>query len=139
MIEDNASDEMLVKIALQRQSTKFELVIARDGLEAVDCLVGDRQIFKSQPLNLSLVLLDLKLPKLNGLEVLRRIRADALAKSVPVVIWTSSCEPADLTTAYELGCNSYVQKPMDFSLFCNALNQITSYWVDLNRSPEAVV
>ena len=139
MIEDNSSDEMLVKIALQRQSTKYELVIARDGLEAVDCLIGDRQIFRTQPVNLSLVLLDLKLPKLNGLEVLRRIRGDNLAKSIPVVIWTSSAEPADLVTAYELGCNSYVQKPMDFALFCNALNQITSYWVDSNRTPETGV
>jgi two-component system, response regulator len=137
MIEDNGNDEMLVRIALERQPTKYELIIARDGAEAVDCLIGRREIFKGQPSNLSLVLLDLKLPKLNGLEVLRRIRADATIKSTPVVVWTSSCEPADLITAYELGCNSYVQKPMDFALFCNALKQITNYWVDLNRSPQS--
>ena len=128
-----------MKIALQRQSTKYEVVVAHDGEEAVECLMGRDQILRAQSLNLSLVLLDLKLPKLNGLEVLRRIRADTLAKSIPVVIWTSSAEPADLVTAYELGCNSYVQKPMDFALFCNALNQITSYWVDLNRTPETGV
>jgi len=107
-------------------------------LEGVDCLTAGREARARWP-NFSLVLLDLKLPKLNGLEVLRRIRANTSAKSIPVVVWTSSCEPADLITAYELGCNSYVQKPVDFSLFCNALTQITSYWVDLNRGPQAVV
>jgi two-component system, response regulator len=139
MIEDNGNDEMLVKLALERQSISYELVIARDGLEAVDCLTACREISSAQSASFSLVLLDLKLPKLNGLEVLRRIRAHASVKSTPVVVWTSSCEPADLIRAYELGCNSYVQKPVDFGLFCHALKQITSYWVDLNRGPQAVV
>jgi two-component system, response regulator len=137
MVEDNANDEMLVRIALERQPDKYDLVIARDGEEALDCLISRRE--RAPASYLSLILLDLKLPKLNGLEVLRRIRANASLKSIPVVLWTSSCEPADLTTAYELGCNSYVQKPMDFALFCNALKQITAYWVDLNRTPQASI
>jgi two-component system, response regulator len=139
MIEDNGNDELLVKLALERQSTRYELIIARDGLEAVACLKACRNVSTARSANFSLVLLDLKLPKLNGLEVLRRIRADTSVKSTPVVVWTSSCEPADLITAYELGCNSYVQKPVNFGLFCNALTQITSYWFDLNRGPQAVI
>ena len=137
MIEDNGNDEMLVRIALERQSAQYDLVIARDGEEALDCLMSPRK--KARVSRLSLVLLDLKLPKLDGLEVLRRMRADTAIKSIPVVVWTSSCEPADLVTAYELGCNSFVQKPMEFSLFCDALKQITCYWVDLNRSPQVSV
>jgi two-component system, response regulator len=137
MIEDNGNDEMLVKVALERQPDKYDLVIARDGEEAIDCLITRRA--KAYASHLSLILLDLKLPKVGGLEVLRQIRRDTLIKSIPVVVWTSSCEPADLATAYELGCNSFVQKPMDFVLFCNALKQITTYWVDLNRSPQAAV
>jgi two-component system response regulator len=139
MIEDNGNDEMLVRIALERLPTQYDLIIARDGLEALDCLTGGRKMSGLRPSNLSLILLDLKLPKLNGHEVLRRIRTDASVKLVPVVVWTSSCEPADLVTAYDLGCNSYVQKPVDFDLFCDALKQITSYWVELNRRPQAAV
>jgi CheY-like chemotaxis protein len=137
MIEDNNNDEMLVRIALEKQLAKYELVVARDGEEALDCLVSRQK--RGNASHLSLVLLDLKLPKLGGLEVLRRIRADALIRAIPVVVWTSSCEPNDLATAYELGCNSFVQKPMEFSLFCDALKQITCYWVDLNRSPQVSV
>jgi two-component system response regulator len=137
MIEDNGNDEMLVRIALEKQLAKYELVVARDGEEALDCLISRHK--RGTASHLSLVLLDLKLPKLDGLEVLRRIRADALVKSIPVVVWTSSCEPNDLVTAYKLGCNSFVQKPMDFGMFCDALKQITAYWVDLNRSPQASV
>ena len=139
MIEDNANDEMLVRIALERQSTSYELIIARDGHEAIDCLTGGRKMSGLHPSSLSLILLDLKLPKLNGHEVLRRIRAEPLVKSVPVVIWTSSCEPADLVSSYDLGCNSYVQKPVDFDLFCDALRQITSYWLELNRRTQGGV
>ena len=137
MIEDNVNDETLVRLALDRQPEKYDLVIARDGEEAIDCLTSRKKT--ADPSHLSLILLDLKLPKVNGLEVLRRIRADALVKSIPVVVWTSSCEPADLSTAYQLGCNSFVQKPMDFAAFCKALKQITGYWVDLNRTPQTSV
>ena len=139
MIEDNGNDETLAKIALQRTSPQYELIVARDGLEATERLVGHDQNSRSQSSNVCLVLLDLKLPKIDGLEVLRRIRADGFVRSIPVVVWTSSCEPADLITAYKLGCNSYVQKPMDFALFCSALEQIASYWIDLNRGPQTVV
>ena len=137
MIEDNVNDETLVRLALDRQPDKYDLVIARDGEEAIDCLTSRGKT--ADPSHLSLILLDLKLPKVNGLEVLRRIRADARVKSTPVVVWTSSCEPADLSTAYQLGCNSFVQKPMDFAAFCKALKQITGYWVDLNRTPQTFV
>jgi CheY-like chemotaxis protein len=137
LIEDNSNDEMLVKLALERQPEKYDLVVARDGEEALKFLTARRD--RASASHLSLILLDLKLPKVDGLDVLRRIREDGLMKQIPIVVWSSSCEPTDLVAAYELGCNSFVQKPMDFALFADAVKQITAYWVDLNRSPQASV
>ncbi len=122
LVEDNADDEALTLRAFERNRIGDQIVVARDGAEALDYLFGDEaDSERSMP---RLVLLDLKLPKVDGLEVLQRIRQDARTALLPVVILTSSKEQQDIITGYRLGCNSYVRKPVDFDQFLEAARQL---------------
>jgi two-component system, response regulator len=134
LVEDNASDEALTLRALRKSNILNEVVVAHDGSEALDYLFGrgvhaDRDTSQLP----HLVLLDLNLPKLGGLDVLRAIRADERTKLVPVVILTSSAEDKDLITGYGLGANSYVVKPVNFTQFSDAVRQLGLYWLVVNR------
>ena len=136
LVEDNPDDEALTLRALKKNNILNEVVVARDGSEALDCLLGSAG--KAPRLNLeqlAVVLLDLKLPKVNGLEVLRRLRADPRTKWLPVVILTSSKEEKDLVGAYDSGANSYVQKPVEFAEFVKAAGHLGLYWLVTNSSP----
>jgi two-component system response regulator len=136
LVEDNPSDIDLTKRALTKARIANELVVVEDGQEALDYLFGTGQYAgrDAAPL-LALVLLDLKLPKVGGLEVLKRIRADARTKRLPVVILTSSKEEQDIAMGYDLGANSYIRKPVDFSQFAEAIANLGMYWLVLNEPP----
>src|SRR5262245_34741937 len=139
LIEDNPNDEELVALALRDQPFLCDLVVARDGVEGLDYLFNSNPRRGSRPKNVPrLVLLDLKLPKMAGLSVLEKLRNDDRTRYVPVVIWSSSGETTDLQKAYELGATSYVQKPVNFNDFSEAIHQIAKYWLRLNRSPSNV-
>jgi len=136
LVEDNADDVDLTLRALKKGNILNEVVVTRDGAEALDYLFGtgahagcDLSIMPT------VVLLDLKLPKVDGLEVLRRLRADERTKLLPVVVLTSSNEEQDLINGYELGANSYVRKPVDFAQFTEAIRQLGLYWFLLNEPP----
>ena len=128
LIEDNPDDEALTRRALQKNNVTNEMVVAHDGQEALDYLFGAGRLPQ-------LILLDLKLPKIDGLEVLRRLRAEERTRLLPVVILTSSNEERDLVTSYSLGANSYVRKPVDFKEFTEAARQLGVYWLLLNEPP----
>jgi len=134
LVEDNPKDEALTLRALKRGNIANEVVVARDGAEAVDYLFspGPDGRLNSLP---QLVLLDLKLPKLDGHEVLKRIRADERTRVLPVVILTTSVEDRDRLNGYRLGANSYVRKPVDFREFADAVVQLGLYWLVLNEAP----
>ncbi|TAK09281.1 MAG: response regulator [Candidatus Manganitrophaceae bacterium] len=136
LVEDNPDDEMLTRMALQENNLLNEIVVAHDGVEALDYLFG-RGRYAGRDLNdkPQVVLLDLKLPKLDGLDVLRAIRADDRTKFLPVVILTSSNEEQDLLAGYSFGANSYVRKPVDFHQFTDAVKQLGLYWLLLNEPP----
>ena len=129
LVEDNPDDEELTRIAFEESNLANQLVVTRDGVEALDYLLDPKN-----PLP-QMVLLDLKLPKLNGLEVLRRLRADQRTKYLPVVVLTSSDEERDLFDSYGLGANSYVRKPVDFAQFVDSVRQLGLDWLVLNRTP----
>lgn len=138
LVEDNPDDEALTLRAFRKNNVGNEVVVARDGVEALAYLFGDGDGdgAGSQPRALpQLVLLDLKLPKVDGLEVLRRIREHERTRLLPVVILTSSREEVDLTRGYSLGANSYIRKPVDFTQFSEAVRQLHLYWLVLNESP----
>jgi CheY-like chemotaxis protein len=136
LVEDNPDDEALTLRALRKNNIKNEVVVARDGAQALDILfgTGERQ---GRALTPQLILLDLKLPKVDGLEVLGRIRSDARTSLLPVVILTSSNEERDVAEGYRLGANSYVRKPVDFDQFLEAARQLGLYWLVLNEPPPA--
>lgn len=135
LVEDNPDDEALTLRALQKNNISNEVVVARDGAEALDYLFATGAHRGRDPRNLPTVtLLDLKLPKIDGLEVLRRLRADERTKLLPVVILTSSNEEQDRIRGYSLGANSYVRKPVDFSQFTEAVRQLGLYWLLLNEA-----
>jgi two-component system response regulator len=138
LVEDNAKDEALTLRALRRGNIANQVMVARDGAEAVDYLFapGADGTLNALP---QLVLLDLKLPKLNGHEVLKRIRSDARTQLLPVVILTTSVEDRDRLEGYRLGANSYVRKPVDFSEFAEAVTQLGLYWLVLNEAPPVAV
>lgn len=136
LVEDNPDDEELTLRALKKNHITNEVVVAHDGAEAVDYLFGTGA-FKGRDTSKipQVVLLDLKLPKIDGLEVLRRLRADKRTKLLPVVILTSSNEERDRLQGYDLGANSYVRKPVDFVQFTEAVRQLGLYWLLLNERP----
>lgn len=133
LVEDNPDDEELTLLAFEQNRISNAITVARDGAEALDLLFGpDGQGGRIQP---SIILLDLKLPKVDGLEVLRRIRGDDRTRFLPVVVLTSSREEQDLLASYRLGCNSYVRKPVNFAEFLEAARQLGLYWLLLNEIP----
>jgi two-component system, response regulator len=134
LVEDNPDDEELTLVALKENNIGNPVVVVRDGAEALDYLFGDDRADRSSPLPV-VVLLDLKLPKVSGLEVLRRLRADEKTKCIPVVVLTSSKEEQDRVQSYSLGANSYVRKPVDFGQFVEAVKQLGLYWLVLNEPP----
>ena len=136
LVEDNPDDEELTLRALKKNNIQNEVVIARDGVEALDYLFGTGAYAGRDTSNVpSVTLLDLKLPKVDGLEVLKRLRADERTKFLPVVILTSSKEEQDLLNGYKFGANSYIRKPVDFAQFMEAVRNLGLYWLLLNESP----
>lgn len=129
LIEDNADDEALTLRALKKHGIANDIVVLRDGVEALAFLLSP-----DKPLP-HLVLLDLNLPRVNGLEVLQKLRAEARTRLLPIVILTSSNEERDLVDGYRLGANSYVRKPVDFIQFSEAVHQLGLYWLVLNQTP----
>jgi two-component system response regulator len=139
LVEDNPSDVELTKRALEKGRIANELVVAEDGEEAIHYLWGTGAHAGRDVSELpALALLDLKLPKIPGLEVLRRIRSDARTKRLPVVILTSSKEEQDVAAGYDLGVNSYIRKPVDFKQFAHCIEQLGLYWLVLNEGPPKV-
>jgi two-component system, response regulator len=136
LVEDNPDDEALTLRAFDKNNITNQVVVVRDGAEALDWLFArgpyeDRNVDEHP----EVILLDLKLPKVDGLEVLRRIRADDRTKLLPVIILTTSEEESDRLAGYSLGANSYIRKPVDFSQFIEAVRQLGLYWLVLNESP----
>ena len=134
LVEDNPDDELLTLLAIKDNNIVNEVIIAHDGKEALDYLFGtgpyiNRDLSKMP----QVVLLDLKLPKVDGLEVLQQIRTNPLTQLLPVVILTSSKEEADIIKSYELGANSYIRKPVDFEQFSESIKQLGLYWLVLNE------
>jgi two-component system response regulator len=136
LVEDNPNDVELALDALREQKIANRIQVVRDGAEALDFIFCTGSFVNRPNHNPKLILLDLKLPKINGLEVLQRIRADANTKAIPVVILTSSHEERDLVQSYDLGVNSYIVKPVDFKQFTDAVRQIGFYWLLLNQLPK---
>jgi len=136
LVEDNPDDEALTLRALKKNNIGNEVVVARDGAEATDYLFGTGAYAgRDMTVMPAMTLLDLKLPKIDGLEVLKRLRADDRTKLLPVVILTSSREEQDLINGYRLGANSYIRKPVDFTQFVEAVRQLGLYWLVWNESP----
>jgi two-component system response regulator len=128
LVEDNPNDAELTQRALRKTDIGVHLALARDGAEALEYLLGGQH----KP---RVIFLDLKLPKIDGIEVLRRVRADDRTRSIPVVVLTSSQEERDITECYKLGVNSYVVKPVEFEKFYKAVGDLAIYWLILNKSP----
>lgn len=134
LVEDNPDDEMLALRAFKKNNITNEVNVARDGVEALDFLFG-RGAYQGRDLTQqpSLILLDLKLPKMDGLEVLKALRANENTKLIPVVVMTTSKEEDDLVRSYSYGANSYIRKPVDFNQFIDAVRQVGLYWLVLNE------
>ena len=138
LVEDNADDEKLTLRAFKKKNIANPVIVARDGVEALDYLFGAGAHAERNVSDMPVViLLDLKLPKLDGLEVLRRIRADSRTKHVPVVVLSSSKEEQDLVASYDLGANSYIRKPVDFEKFVEVAGALALYWLLSNEPPPA--
>jgi len=136
LVEDNPDDELLAIRALKKNNIMNDVVIARDGAEALDYLFGTGAYAgRDTSVMPQVVLLDLKLPKIDGLGVLKRLRDDERTKLLPVVVLTSSKEDKDLNESYRLGANSYIRKPVDFIQFTEAIKQLGLYWLVLNEPP----
>lgn len=136
LVEDNPDDEALTRRALKKNNIRNEVVVARDGVEALDYLFGTGAYTgRDMSVMPTVTLLDIKLPKIDGLEVLRRLRADERTKLLPVVILTSSKEERDLIEGYKLGASSYIRKPVDFGQFTEAVRELGLYWLVLNETP----
>jgi len=136
LVEDNPDDAVLTRRALSKSGIQHKIEVARDGLEALDYLfaLGSHAERKTSEMP-ALILLDLKLPKVDGLEVLRRLRADRLTRLIPVICLSSSDEPADVIESYSVGANSYIRKPVDFSEFTETVRSLAHYWLRLNEPP----
>lgn len=136
LVEDNQDDETLTLRALNKCRIMNQVIVARDGAEALDYLFGtNKYAGRDTSIQPQLILLDLKLPKVDGLEVLKRLRADHRTALLPVTILTTSNEERDVVTSYQLGVNSYVRKPVDSDSFIEAVRQLGLYWLVLNTSP----
>jgi two-component system response regulator len=136
LVEDNPDDVELTIRALKKNNIANAIDVVRDGEEALDYLAATDKYANRQPADLSqVVLLDLKLPKIGGIEVLRALRADPRTKLLPVVVLTSSSEEPDIITGYQLGANSYMRKPVNFVDFLEAVRQLGLYWLVLNQAP----
>jgi two-component system response regulator len=136
LVEDNADDEALTLRALKKNNVGNDVVVARDGAEALDYLFGTgAHAGRDLRVMPAIVLLDLKLPKIDGLQVLNRLRAHERTELLPVIILTSSKEEQDLINSYKLGANSYIRKPVDFAQFVEAIRQLGLYWFVLNEPP----
>ena len=136
LVEDNQDDEELTRLAFAESRVANDLVVVRDGQEALDYLFANgKYAGRDVCVRPQLILLDLNIPKVDGLEVLRRIRADELTKLLPVVVLTTSKEEQDLLDSYSSGANSYIQKPVDFNQFIEVVRQLGLYWLVLNEVP----
>jgi two-component system response regulator len=135
LVEDNVDDAELTLRAFKRNNFANPITVARDGVEAIDYLLGTGPHAAAPPALPAVVLLDLKLPKIDGLGVLARVRASARAKLVPIVMLTSSGEPGDLVAGYTQGANSYIRKPVTFERFVEAIRTLGTYWLLLNERP----
>lgn len=136
LVEDNPNDVELTMRALQKQNLGNKVYVVRDGAEAIEFIFASGKYAARQAENLpKVVLLDLKLPKVDGIEVLRRIKADARTRKLPVVMLTSSQEDRDIMEAYKLGVNSYIVKPVEYSNFLHAVSELGIYWSILNKVP----
>ncbi len=138
LVEDNPDDEALAIRALKKSNLANEIAVARDGVEALDFLFCEGNHADRDPHDGPVVvLLDLKLPKVDGLEVLKKVKTDERTRRLPVVIMTSSSEEQDIVNSYDLGANSYIRKPVDFNQFTEAVAQLGLYWLVLNEVPDA--
>ena len=136
LVEDNPSDAELTLRALKQRNLANQVFVCHDGAEALEFFFGDRShALREIGVVPKVILLDLKLPKVDGLEVLRRLKEEALTKSIPVVVLTSSREEPDIARAYRLGANSYIVKPVDFEAFARAVSDVGLYWLLLNHPP----
>ncbi len=137
LVEDNPDDEALALRALKKSNLANEIAVARDGVEALDYIFCEGRYaerdFHDQPV---VILLDLKLPKIDGLEVLKKIKGDERTRRIPVVIMTSSSEEQDIVNSYDFGANSYIRKPVDFNQFTEAVAQLGLYWLVMNEVPD---
>jgi CheY-like chemotaxis protein len=136
LVEDNPDDEALAIRALKRNYIRNEIVVAHDGVEALDYVFGTG-LYAGRDISIkpTVILLDLKLPRIDGIEVLRRLREDERTKLLPVVVLTTSSEEKDMLNSYSLGCNSYIRKPVDFIEFTEAVRQLGMYWLLMNEPP----
>jgi two-component system response regulator len=138
LVEDNPDDEELTLLSLRRNNLGHDIAVVRDGVEALEFMYGEGQYAgRNTDLMPAVILLDLKLPKLDGLGVLKRLRADPRTRRQPVVVLTSSSQDADVIASYQLGANSYVRKPVEFSSFMDAVGSLGLYWVLINTPPPA--
>ena len=136
LVEDNPDDEELTLLSLRKNNLAHDIVVVRDGVEAIEFLFGNGQYVHRDVSHVpTVILLDLKLPKLDGLGVLKRLRAEERTRTLPVVVLTSSSQDADVIASYNLGANSYVRKPVEFGAFVEAVSSLGLYWVLLNRPP----
>lgn len=136
LIEDNPDDVELTLRAFKKNNIMNEIIVKTDGVEAIDYFFGKEGIVsKNKDEFPILILLDLKLPRIDGIEVLKKLRKDERTKLIPIVILTSSKESADLLSCYRLGCNSYIRKPVDFTLFTDMVRQLGFYWLIMNEVP----
>jgi two-component system response regulator len=139
LVEDNPDDELLTLRAFRKNNISNEVVVARDGVEALDYLFATGAYEGRDTADTpQVVLLDLKLPRMSGLEVLKKMRSEALTKLLPVIILTTSSEESDVLSGYELGANSYIRKPVDFTQFLESVRQLGLYWLVLNQPPPSV-
>lgn len=136
LIEDNSDDELLTIRALKKNNIANTIIVARDGAEALDLFFGAGQFNGKESTDMpTLIILDIKLPKVDGLEVLKRLRSETRTKLIPVVMLTSSNEEQDILTSYGLGANSFIRKPVDFMKFVEVASNIGLYWLVINESP----
>jgi two-component system, response regulator len=139
LVEDSSDDIVLTLRAFKKNNIMNEIIVKRDGEEALDFFFGKKGVAKENNKDLPiLTLLDLKIPKIDGIEVLKKIRADERTKLIPIVILTSSKEPGDLLSCYRLGCNSYIRKPVDFNQFKDTVKQLGLYWLLMNEVPRSI-